>query len=301
MKWKIAALSGFLGAFAAFATSMPPVRVVITNVWDRPSVIREEPTAHLIFVGDIMLSRSVGDEMVARADWLWPFRSVASATSAADLTFGNLESVISDRGKVEGCRYCFRANPLALEGLRVAGFDVVSVANNHILDYGPEAYADSSRRLRENNILPVGGAGPVFQEVQGMRVAFLAYTYPLRESTIVDEVLAVRQQADIVVASFHDGTEYENRHNAEQERVFRAAIDAGADLVIGHHPHVVQDSEQYGRGWIFYSLGNFIFDQSWSPETMKGLLVDVTVRSSLISSVATRSVDISRQYQASLQ
>jgi poly-gamma-glutamate synthesis protein (capsule biosynthesis protein) len=300
MKWKIAVFSGFLGAFAAFVTTVPPVRVAITNVWEQPPVVREESTAHVLFVGDIMLSRSVGDEMAARNDWSWPFAVVASETAGADLTFGNLESVISDRGIVEGCRYCFRADPRAMQGLLTAGFDVVSVANNHVLDYGQAAFDDSLRRLRESGITPVGDAGPIFKEVQGMRVAFLAYSYPLRQDKIVSDIAAARPLADVMVVSFHDGTEYETVHNAEQERIFRGAIDAGADLVIGHHPHVVQDTEKYGRGWIFYSLGNFIFDQLWSPETMRGLGVDVAIRAGRITDIATRSVDISRQYQASV-
>lgn len=321
--WPIVLVSGSLGALAVFAmTAIPPVRVAVTNVWERTPIIHEE-TAHLVFVGDIMLGRSVADSMAQWLDWSRPFVAVASVTAGADLTFGNLESVVSDRGSPQGCTYCFRADPRALIGLLDAGFDVLSVANNHAWDYGPDAFTDSLSRLPIAGISPVGGGTnataartPVVLRAGKARVAYVAYTNLLpasacttdthagvscyRADAMREDIAAARQAADIVVVSFHAGDEYAP-HNATQERIYHDAIDAGANLVIGHHPHVVQDIEQYHGGWIAYSLGNFIFDQTWSPETMHGLLVDVTIKDTTIVNLATRSVDISGQYQASLQ
>lgn len=256
---------------------------------------------HLLFVGDVMLSRSVGDMMVRRNDFDWPFERIASATSAADLTFGNLETPVSMRGAATGCGYCFRADPRVTAGLRYAGFDVMSVANNHSHDYGPLAFTDTVSALASAGIAAVGADGPVIRTVRGVRIGFLAYSYPLSEPRITADIRNARPLSDVLIVSFHAGTEYETVHNALQQEVYRAAIDAGADLVVGTHPHVVQDIEKYHGRWIAYSLGNFIFDQSFEPDTMRGLILDVAVNGTSIAAIATRSVDISHDYQASLR
>lgn len=311
-KGQVFVLLLLLVASAAAVVAFPPGsrRVSQRNQNFQPAPTQDRPsdTVRLLFVGDIMLSRSVGDLMAAKNDWLWPFRAVASVTAEADIAFGNLESVISDRGTTRGCRYCFRADPKAVAGLVHAGFDIVSVANNHAWDYGPEAFTDSRNRLTAAGIAAVGaGREPAVVVVAGTRVAFLAYTDllpaaacllvncydPLR---MVSDVAEARALGDIVVVSFHSGEEYLPA-TARQQGIYRAAIDAGADLVVGHHPHIVQGLEQYGRGWIAYSLGNFVFDQNWSSETMRGMLLDVTVNDAVVTTVATRQVDISRGYQ----
>lgn len=277
----------------------------------------------LRFVGDIMLSRSVGDTMRVLNDWRWPFALIASTTRSADLIFGNLETTISSRGFASGCGFCFRADPRAAESLKFAGFDVVSIANNHIMDYGLVALEDTIALLASHSISSVGGGrtlqdarGPVIRTVRDTRIAYLAYTDMLPASkratatsagvnlydadAMVEDISRARSLADIVVVSFHTGTEYEPKHNALQERIYHGAIDAGADLVIGHHPHVVQELERYKNGWIAYSLGNFVFDQNWSDATRRGAMLDVIVRDNKIISVASRAIDISRQYQPSL-
>ena len=293
-----------------------------------PSPTPSEPVT-LIFGGDVMLSRSVGDAMVRANDWAMPFRSIASVTAAADVMFVNLESVISDKGAVAGCGYCFRADPRTIEGLQVAGIDVVSVANNHAWDYGPEAFADSLERLASAGLGVAGGGTtlfnarePLVRTVRGTRIAYFAYTDMLPAGAcatekrtgvncydpvrMAEDITRARSMADIVVVSFHTGDEYVG-HNAKQTRIYRAAIDAGADIVAGHHPHVVQEVERYqpegqaGRvGWIAYSLGNFMFDQMWSEPTMRGLVLKVVVRDGAVSDVQQIPIAISRGYQVSV-
>jgi poly-gamma-glutamate synthesis protein (capsule biosynthesis protein) len=208
--------------------------------------------------------------------------------------------------------------------LRYAGFDILSIANNHIWDYGRPAFDDTIAILASSGVRAVGGGrtidearGPVVVTVRGTRIAYLAYTDILSASSqatptmsganrydamrMAEDIARARMRADVVVVSFHTGTEYEPYHNATQERIYRAAIDAGADLIVGHHPHVVQDIERYKNKWIVYSLGNFIFDQNWSLATRQGMLLDVVVENGSIASLATRSVDISTQYQPSLR
>jgi poly-gamma-glutamate synthesis protein (capsule biosynthesis protein) len=171
-----------------------------------------------------------------------------------------------------------------------AGFDVLSIANNHILDYGADAVLDTLTLLGNNGIGVVGGGTnyieahqPFVKAIQNTKISFLGYTNLISPSlglktakpniafldidqAIVD-IKEARKVADLVVVSLHWGNEYETNHNSEQERVARALIDAGAHLIIGHHPHVIQEVKEYHGGYIAYSLGNFVFDQNFSQET----------------------------------
>lgn len=109
--------------------------------------------------------------------------------------------------------------------------------------------------------------------------------------------MAANQQGDLVVVSFHWGDEYQTKHNQKQEQFAKAAIDAGADLIIGHHPHVVQEVEQYKDGWIAYSLGNFVFDQNFSKETTQGLVLKVKISGGKITNIDKQPITISNSFQ----
>src|SRR3989344_8219186 len=275
----------------------------------------------LLFAGDIMLNRGV--EFYTKengSDWRFPFLNIAGFLQKADLVFGNLESVISDKGEKQGSIYSFRADPRALEGLVFAGFDVLSVANNHSFDYGAEAFLDSISRIESQGIATLGAginreaAQKLFiKEMQGTKVGMLAYTntgsplWEVGDTTFgvawVDEhnlaefsqrIKDAKKEADILVVSIHFGEEYQKEPSTTQELIAKTAIGSGADMVVGHHPHVVQPLVQYqagmpaGRqGWIAYSLGNFVFDQGFSKETMAGLMLKATVRNKEIFSVET--------------
>lgn len=261
--------------------------------------------------------------MARRTDWLWPFRNIASVTADADLLFGNLETTISAVGRPLGCGYCFRSDPNVISGLQFAGFDVMSVANNHIWDYGPDAFIDTVRYLEDGGIRASGGGHsmdqahePVFMTVGDARVAFLSYTNLLPSvagagpdkaganifsaEVMSRDVGAAVERADLVIVSFHAGEEYKPEPVDGKRTLYESIIDAGADMVIGHHPHVIQPMERYRDGWIAYSLGNFIFDQTFSEETMRGMMLEVSLKGSVITSVRSLDIDISRSYQASL-
>lgn len=310
-------------AAAVLLRTMPREMVQLSRPVPSPTVVpASTASVSLVFVGDMMLSRSVGDAMARRDDWLWPFRIIASVTREADLAFGNLETTISLRGAPAGCGYCFRADPRVTQGLVYAGFDMLSVANNHIWDYGADAFADTLAAVAATPMQAVGGGldatsarSLVVRNAGNLRVGFLAYTNILPASacatgarggahcynaeTFTTEIASASGDADVLVVSFHAGDEYQP-HNAFQERVYRAAIDAGADLVIGHHPHVVQDVERYHGGVIAYSLGNFIFDQLWSAETMRGMMLRVTYVSGVLRRVEQIPLALDRQFQTSL-
>jgi poly-gamma-glutamate synthesis protein (capsule biosynthesis protein) len=287
--------------------------------------LKKEKATTLIFVGDIMLDRGV-EYMVGKygkRDFRFPFLKIADELKKADILFGNLESVISDKGKKVGSIYSFRADPKAIEGLKFAGFDILSVANNHIFDYGREAMEDSFLRLRNAGIDYVGGGfdekeaySPIIKEINATKIAYLSYTSLgspywaakgnqsgiswLTKEKLEEGIKKVRENADLVIVSMHFGDEYQKKANSEQKYFAHLAIDSGADLVIGHHPHVVEEIEKYKEKYIAYSLGNFVFDQKFSKETMEGLMLKVLLKNGKIKEVIPVEVKINQFFQSEM-
>jgi poly-gamma-glutamate capsule biosynthesis protein CapA/YwtB (metallophosphatase superfamily) len=267
------------------------------NPWRNPL----RPQSRFAAVGDVMLDRDVKKAALAH-NWQWIFAETAPLLRSMDLAFCNLECPIGSKGKFINM---FQAPPEAVEGLVYAGFDVVSLANNHILDYHHEGMLETMEILTENNIAGVGAGSnleaarqPVILEVQGIRIGFVSYTemwfvharepiswqatsdepgvVPALPEYIWEDISALRDEADIVIASFHWGKEYASQPAAEQKALARLAVDAGTDLVLGHHPHVLQGIEFYKHGVIAYSLGNFVFDQRL-PGTQESMVLEATL------------------------
>jgi len=253
----------------------------------------------LVAVGDIMLSRNVAQKMRQHQDYRYPFLKMANFLKKADITFGNLETAITPGRIIQTGDMVFRTDPEAVEGLKYAGFDVLSLANNHTPNFGEKGLTDTFDYLKEVGISYVGAgnniseaASPVIKEVRGIKFAFLAYNdsdvvpsyYQATKTRIgtafmnidrmVADVKQAKQKADFVIVSMHSGTEYTLKPNLRQINFAHQAIDAGANLVLGHHPHVIQTFEKYKDGYIFYSLGNFVFDQMWSQNTREGLIIE---------------------------
>jgi poly-gamma-glutamate synthesis protein (capsule biosynthesis protein) len=293
----------------------------------------EDSGITLVAVGDIMFDRDV-ELMVnenGKGDFRFIFMKISDHLREADILFGNLESVISDLEgeKVEktGVIVHFKAEPEAIKGLEYAGFDIISVANNHALDYGREVFEDSLTRLTETDIEYVGG-GFDYEEafsvktmqVQETEIGFLAYTYPRYDGyyvpwkptqdesgvAVIEEkdaekikkdVAGAKEGVDILIVSFHAGKEYSTEPSPFQTFYSKLFIDAGADLVIGHQSHVSQPVEEYKHGWIAYGLGNFVFDQDWSEQTMVGTLLEVKIDEKEIKEVVPRQIQISDEFQ----
>ena len=282
---------------------------------------KKEPII-LFFVGDIMLDRGV-EYMVkkeGKGDFKFPFLKIGEFLNKSDILFGNLEGPISDKGTKVGSIYSFRNDPKAIEGLKFAGFDILSVANNHIFDYGREAMEDSFLRLKKAGIDYVGGGfseketyAPTIKKIKGTKIAFLAFTNLgteywsakgnrsgiawLTKESLEKGIKKAKEKADLVFVSMHFGKEYQSFPALQQKYFSHLAIDLGADLVIGHHPHVIQPIEEYNRGYIAYSLGNFIFDQAFSEETMQGLILKVLVENSKIKEVVPIEIKINQYFQ----
>lgn len=271
------------------------------------------PINRLVFGGDVMLSRHVAAKMATAKDPSLPFRKIAPFFADADIAFVNLESPFSDKALPPTRGLVFLTPPKAIEGLELAGIDIVSTANNHTRDQREYGLLYTLDWLGKHGISATGtGADETaaregaILERKGVKFGFLAYTYDQRNGNhktddprvngldilrLREDVAAIRKRANVTIVSMHAGVEYAKQPNDAQRQFARAAIDAGALLVIGHHPHVVQPCEEYRTGVICYSLGNLVFDQV-APGTNDGLLAEVEFKGFSLRSLKTHRVRI---------
>ena len=250
----------------------------------------------LAAVGDVNLGDGVGTAISAHGT-RFPWLSVHGVLRRADLALANLECAISTRGSaVPGKEFTFRGKPASLRtAARYAGLDVVSVANNHALDFGRLAFHDTLANARRDGISPFGGGRnlaaarrPAIRRVGGLRIAFLGYsdvrppgfdagpsrsgTAPAFPGLIAADVRSARQTADVVVVYFHWGIERTFSPTARQRSLARVAFDAGAEVVIGAHPHVQQPIRRTRRRLVAWSLGNFVFGATTPGTERTGIL-----------------------------
>lgn len=232
-------------------------------------------------VGDVMLGASM-EPAIREHGPDHPFAGTAGALRRADIAICNLEAPFGTKGKPFKKRFTFLVPPSRAGALARAGFDVVALANNHMMDYGAEPLTETIRVLDSLGIAHSGAGGnltearrPAVVERNGLKIAFLSYskvypaefwatskragTAPGEERYIAEDVAAARKRADLVVVSFHWGAELMDTPKPYQRKLARLSIDSGADLVLGHHPHVLQGLELYQGKLIAYSLGNFAF------------------------------------------
>ena len=273
------------------------------------------PTITVAAVGDIMFD-SAPKRLIKAKGGNAPFSALVSQLRGADVTLGNLECPLSVRGHaVAGKTFTFQGDPRGAKGLQWAGFDLVSLANNHARDYGVSALRDTFQILGRAG-LAWAGAGvnraaawkPAIIERGGARIAFLAFSeigpgnfvatgskpgtaFTSNISAVTKAIKAAHAKADYVIVSFHWGVERSYSPTARQVNDGRAAIRAGADMVLSHHPHVLQGVEFYRRGIIAYSLGNFVF----SPGTNAGrdsMILHASLTPAGVTSVSAEPVYI---------
>ena len=257
-----------------------------------PQVVKTP--VRVVAVGDLMLGTPVKQLILSRgADY--PYRKYRRLLQDADLTFGNLETPLSDRGTPTpgkspeslraGTNYLFRAPPVAAQGLAAAGFDVVSIANNHTMDYGGVALLDTLEHCEEAGVIPVGAGRdieaamkPVLLRRNGQKIALFAISDILPAMSVASRtspgvapargawfnrhmpaaLARARKEADWVLVSVHWGRERYTGATERQKQLGRRLIDWGADVIIGAHTHRMGPIERYHGGWIHYSLGNFV-------------------------------------------
>ena len=248
------------------------------------------PRPRLGFIGDLAMTLLVGHYLdeVGRGRKVppqvvpgFPFQDVADHLRALDLVVGNLECVLSDRGQRATDHNPFRCSLRTPEVLRDAGIDLVSVANNHALDYGKAGFDDTVRRLERSGMPFIGhetmlgrASSALVRVVGGRRIALLGYTMP-GPAALVD-VSRAHAAADLVVVFNHWGGENVAAPTPGQRSIGRQLVDAGADLVVGTHAHVLQPLEWYRGRLIAYGLGNFVFDAMFDSEAHRvGALLEL--------------------------
>jgi len=270
---------------------------------------RPGPVIVTTVVGDIMLGRRVGAELERRGDPGAAFGPLAERLASADVTAGNLESTLSRAGSATQGGDSFAADPDVLDGLSSAGFDVLSLGNNHLGDFGAQAISDTVDRLIGAGFAITGGGKnlgqarkPAVVERDGIRIGFIATdsigetpaatdsgagtnrinapprTGPLDRvalDRVSGDIRRLDAEADIVIVLPHWGTQYTHVPEDSQREMARAFTDAGADVVVGGHPHWVQGWEAMGDATVIHSLGNFIFDMDFMRKTQEGLFVEL--------------------------
>lgn len=281
------------GCAPKVATSAAPTPT--PTLTPQPTATPDTRPVTIAITGDVMLGRSVNSQLLATSD-RFPFNNTADYLSGFDLTVGNLECVVSALGQPEpGKQFTFEADPKAFARLNAAGFDILSLANNHSGDYGKAAFMDMTQALPRYGVTPLGGGAnlaaahaPVIKKIRTTTVGFLAYcaigpdnfaataTTPghswLDPNLMSADIAATRPQVDFLIVFTHWGIEYQPQEDADQQAMARVAIDAGADLVVGAHPHIIQPNDSYKGKPIIYSLGNFVFDEMYGVEALGNVL-----------------------------
>jgi poly-gamma-glutamate capsule biosynthesis protein CapA/YwtB (metallophosphatase superfamily) len=268
------------------------------------------PVTTMTIVGDLMLGRRVGERAATAGDPSYALRPMQARLASADITVGNLESTLSEAGAPTQGDESFHASPRVRSGLRDAGFDAIGLANNHVGDFGERALVETVDRLRAGRLEPFGAgrdlaraSRPVVVERHGIRFGFLGFnaigetpeagpgrpgalsvsmpprTGPLDAAElgrVLTDVRRLARRVDVVTVLPHWGTQYTARPEPVQGSVGRALVRAGADLVVGGHPHWVQGASMVGDALVVNSLGNFVFDMDFMQETQEGLMLEAT-------------------------
>lgn len=259
-------------------------------------------------VGDIMLGRSVNTKIQKTLNFKNPIEKISALFQRQDIVLINLESPFGEKCPLTDSGMVFCADQKSIASLVGMFVTHANLANNHINNQGSKGIELTQNHLVQSHITPVGlstQSGVVVSQVKNTKVAFLGFNdvppYPkqinnLNKDILVEQLKIATRSADIVIVSFHWGNEYQLRSKRQQEFA-HLAIDYGADLVIGHHPHWVQEIENYKGVPIFYSLGNFIFDQMWSQKTREGLIAKVTFENNKISTYSAIPIFINKDYQ----
>lgn len=268
----------------AAAAVLVPVSLGFLRI---PAFLLEEAfvSGNMIIVGDVMLGREVERKMVQHGSD-FPFVGTQAILKEATITLGNFEAAIpKTHVETPDFNFVLSVKKEFAEALKTAGFDVVSLANNHANDFGRDDLEHTRMVLGSAGVVPFGDPGRVDEftttvvTVGTTKVGLIGLHAVDREiatSSIQLAFNAIEQTSDIQIAYVHWGTEYKPLHNAYQQKLAYELIDAGIDAVIGHHPHVVQDVAFYEGKPVFYSLGNFIFDQYFSDAVQEGLMLNLS-------------------------
>ncbi len=273
-----------------------------SNTQDSEQQKDEQEELVLSFVGDMMFDRTVADFIKSKGED-YVFEGYEKHFKSSDIVFGNLETALSSGGQpIKDKEYTFRSSPKLAPYLKKYNFTALSIANNHVLDFGPSAFLDTMKLLKENGI-SYGGGGHNKQEAyngvviekKGLNIGFIAFArvipsvdwyagakkpgiigaYKVHEAEVLEAVKSLDEKCDLLVVSLHWGKEESIAVRKEEAEFAHKLVDSGVDVILGHHPHVVQAIEMYKDRPIFYSLGNFFFTTSYSEICNKTIMATV--------------------------
>ena len=294
----VAVLLAGCAAEPAVATVAPtvvptaePTEIPTQPPTEAPTTPPTEPQPEhfvLTFVGDCTFgcnskaaNNKIAFPLTVGEDYGYPFRNVLDYFQNDDYSLINLEGVLGDQGKARYKKYVFRGSAEYTRIMTENGIEGVNLANNHSGDYGEEGYAETKRLLEEAGIDYVEHmSSRVITTESGLTIGIYAADSslnPVDQEQILEDIRDLAQEAELVVCAFHWGVENTFKANESQQTLGRAAIDAGAHIVWGHHPHVLQPIEEYNGGVIYYSLGNFAFGGNSAPKDLDTVLLQQEV------------------------
>ncbi|MBP2626062.1 MAG: Capsule synthesis protein, CapA [Firmicutes bacterium] len=208
-------------------------------------------------------------------DLAYVFKGIHQVTSVDDLTIANLEGTFTTSSARYPKTFAFKGPPEYAKMLTLGSIEAVNLANNHTYDYYEAGFEDTIKALDREGILWLGEGTAKVYKTKGFKIGLLGYAFTIDETQLAKEISALKDITDIVVVSFHWGEEGSYWPNSEQNILARLSIDSGADIVIGHHPHVLQGIEIYKNRLIAYSLGNFAFGGNMNPQDKRTMLLQV--------------------------
>lgn len=278
--------------------------VSLPQASDRPAPLPDPEAQNgvtMSFVGDIMLARSV-ERAIVENGTDWPFAKLGNLFEGSDLVIGNLEGTVRDTRNLEIVnQMVFDTTPENVTMLAETGFTHLSLANNHADDYGSQVTESSRQTVMNNGMVPFGDPYNseqfiVRENIGGVSLSFVGFhAFGETAAELRDAIEAEDAQGRFVIVYPHWGPEYVETAPAVEVDAAAAFIDAGADLIIGAHPHVIQNVEVIDGVPVVYSLGNFLFDQDFSAETKRGMTVQVTITDESIELDFTPVSIINRQ------
>ncbi len=268
-------------------TALPETDIVVSQ----PVSVGEDPWPRTIVItvgGDCTLGttdsqrkRADGFDAVVREKGLaWPFSGLLDIFSQDDMTLVNFEGTLTEStDKVKDKLFNFKGPAEYAQILTLGSVEAVNLANNHYIDYGDEGKTDTQAALTAQGITYCAKGQTAVYTVRGIKIGLIGNTFSYKEGKcdISADVKALREEGcQIILASFHWGSEYEYEYTRDQRNIGRAAIKSGASAVIGHHPHVVQGIELYEDTYILYSLGNLVFGGNTNPDDRDAYVAQLT-------------------------
>ena len=288
-----------------------PPALSLTSIFgtDKPDLSQYDQSQVRVITatGDVIPAREVNYQVLQHHDFLYPWRQTADYLKSSDLLYINLESPLLKNCPVTHGGFTFCGDARSIAGLDFAGVNVANLANNHLTNYGPSGTNETEILLSKHGIGISGLGNYEIRDIRGVRFAFLGFNgvgTKVDRAEMKRQIDLVRPKADVVVVQFHWGKEYELMPQPaagiapdNPREVGHLAIDDGADLVIGNHPHWVEPVEIYHGKLITYAHGNFIFDQMWSQETREGVVGRYTFYGTQLVRVDYRPVVIDNYAQ----